>query len=252
MQPLLVDRTEGVLRLTFNRPDNLNALTEGMLTTAADAVEASATDPEVRVVLLTGAGRAFSAGADLAVDGPKTATLDAANRLTLALRATPKPVVAAVNGLAAGVGCSFAIAADISIVTESAYLLLAFANIGLMPDGGATALLTAAIGRARATRMAMLAERIPAQQALDWGLITHTAPDDQFTTQVDTIVGKLATGPTASYAATKHALNQTSLALLKQATETERVGQVALFDTADFTEGVSAFHDKRTPKFAGR
>ncbi|HEX8869752.1 MAG TPA: enoyl-CoA hydratase-related protein, partial [Lentzea sp.] len=150
---VLADRRDSRLRLTFNRPDRLNALNAEMLTAAAEAVEAAAADPGVRVVVLTGAGRAFSSGADLTGGGDPTGTLDAANRLTWALRQVPKPVLAAVNGPAVGVGCSFALAADLTVARESAYFLLAFAKVGLMPDGGATALLPALIGHARASRM---------------------------------------------------------------------------------------------------
>lgn len=257
---VLVECHDAILRVTFNHPQSLNAFTTTMLDRAADAVERGGNDPSVRVIVLTGAGRAFSAGADLAgrdqtSDGsemPGVDTLDAANRLTMAIRRAPKPVVAAVNGPAAGVGCSFALAADITLATQSSYLLLAFANIGLMPDGGATGLLPAAIGRARALHMAMLAERIPAPRAVEWGLIADVFPDDDFVTEVERLITRLAQGPTISYAKTKHAINATVLAHLPHALETEREGQTALFHTQDFTEGVAAFRDKRTPQFTGQ
>jgi len=254
--PILAETTGATLRITFARPDTLNAFTTEMFTLAADAVEKTAEDSAVRVVLLTGAGRAFSSGADLTgaeIDGvPDTGTIDAANRLTLALRRTPKPVVAAVNGPAVGVGCSIALAADLTIARESAYFLLAFANVGLMPDGGATALIPAAVGRARAARMAMLAERIPAPLAAEWGMIAKTVPDDEFPAEVERIVARLAEGPTAAYAQTKRALNATALAQLEIALAIERESQSALFATEDFTEGVAAFRAKRTAVFRGR
>lgn len=255
---VLIERTESVLRITFNRPDRLNAYTVPMVAEAADAVERAADDPAVRVIVLTGAGRAFGAGADLTGDGAGSeqpagvGTIDAANRLTTALREVPKPVLAAVNGPAVGVACSFAVAADITVAKESAYFLLAFANVGLMPDGGATALIPAAIGRARATRMALLAERIPARQAEDWGLIAKAVPDGEFDAEVERLTSQLAQGPTAAYAQAKRAFNDTALPHLARALETERTGQAAMFQTADFAEGVLAFATKRRPKFTGR
>lgn len=251
-------RTEqdgAILRVTFDRPDRLNALTAPMLLAACEAVERAARDAGVRVIVVTGSGRALSSGADLSepgtVEGGGTRTLDAANRLTLALRHVPKPVLAAVNGPAVGVGCSVALAADLTVAKESAYLLLAFANVGLMPDGGATALVPAAVGRARAARMAMLAERVPAPLAAEWGLLSHVVPDDDFAAEVERLAQRLAEGPTVAYAQTKQALNATTLAGLPQALETERKGQAELLATADAAEGVNAFQQKRKPRFTG-
>ncbi|MEV8563317.1 enoyl-CoA hydratase [Streptomyces sp. NPDC051917] len=254
---LLVERLDSVLRVTFNRPDVLNALTPEMLDTAADAVESSGGDPDVRVVVVTGAGRAFSSGADLSARADpsyqgRPRTLDAVNRLVRVLREAPKPVLAAVNGPAAGGGCSVALAADLILARESAYFLLAFADVGLMPDGGASVLLPNAIGRARAARMAMLAERIPAPRAADWGLITHTVPDETFDSEVERLAAQLAQGPTVAYAQTKHALNTATLGRLEQAFAIEAAGQAMLTGTADFAEGVAAFLQKRKPDFTGK
>lgn len=239
--------------LVLDRTDRLNAVTTETLTALADAVERSALDPAVRVIVLTGAGRAFSAGVDLRdpVAVPGADTVDAANRLVLGLREAPQPVVAAVNGAAVGVGCSIALAADLVIARESAYFLLAFANVGLMPDGGATALVAAAIGRARATRMAMLAERVPASTAFDWGLISAAVPDDEFDDRVEDWVGRLAAGPPLAYARTKRALTRTTLPRLSDALAVEREGQTALLASADFAEGTRAFRDRRAAVFTG-
>jgi len=254
---LLTLREDTILRVVFNRPGSLNALTTELLEQIAEAVETAGSDPGVRVIMLTGAGRAFCSGADLAAGGrlderPDTATIDAANRVTLAIRHAPKPVLAAVNGPAVGVGCSFALAADLTVARESAYFLLAFANVGLMPDGGATALLPAAIGRARATRMAVLAERVPAATAAEWGLISHVTTDPDFESDVDALAAKLAAGPTAAFARTKQAFNVTALSRLDEALAAERKGQSELFGTDDFAEGVAAFQQKREPGFTGR
>ena len=246
----------GRLIVRFSRPKALNALTADMLATAADRVRAASIDPEIRVVVVTGAGRAFCSGADISAEhdsgGDTTATLDAGNALVNAIVHSPKPVVAAVNGLAAGMGATIVLACDLQVMRDSAYLLLAFANIGLMPDGGATALVPAMIGRARASRMSLLGERIPAAQALDWGLVTHVAEDDAFDDELEKVVGKLANGPTRAYAHTKAALTAATLAGLDQAHALERAGQVELFDTHDFAEGTAAFRDRRTAEFQGR
>jgi enoyl-CoA hydratase/carnithine racemase len=224
---LLVDRVDTALHVTFNRPHTLNALTTRLLSAAAEVIEASGHDPRVRVVVMTGAGRAFSSGADLSMradphytGGPDT--VDAVNRLVRAVRAVPKPVVAAVNGLAVGGGCSLALAADFTLARQSAYFLLSFATLGLMPDAGATVLVPTAVGRTRATRMAMLAERIPASIAAEWGLITQAIPDEDFDSEVQTLIDRLANGPTAAYGQIKQAFNATALAQLDQALEIER------------------------------
>jgi enoyl-CoA hydratase len=254
---VLVDRVDSTIRITFNRPQVLNALNAEMPNVAAEAVEACADDPEVRLVVITGAGRAFSSGADLApradpdFDGGP-GVIDGVNRLVRALRTVPKPVVAAVNGPAVGGGFSIALAADFIVARESAYFLLSFANIGLMPDGGITALLPAAVGRVRATRMAMLGERIPAPLAAEWGLITQAVPDDAFDSEVRRMTAQLTNGPTAAYARTKFALNAETLEQLEQAFTIERAGQSALTGTADFAEGVGAFLEKRSSTFSGR
>ncbi|MFJ2668161.1 enoyl-CoA hydratase [Nocardia fluminea] len=253
--PVLIKHENAVLNIVLNRPERLNALNTEMLDLAADAVESAWNNPGIRAVVLTGSGRAFSAGADiaeLAGGGPDISTIDAANRLTTALRQVPKPVVAAVNGPAVGVGCSIAVAADLVVARESAYFLLAFANIGLMPDGGATLLVPAKVGMARAARMAMLAERIPAQLALDWGLISHIVPDGDFDTEIGQLTTRLAEGPTLAYAQTKRALNMSSLVLLERALAHERAGQSDLFGSDDYHEGVRAFREKRRPNFSGK
>ena len=252
MDGLLVERTDGVLRITFDRPERLNSLTAEIIHAVADLVEAADEDG-TRVIVLTGSGRAFSSGADVGPDGapPGLDTLDAANRLTMAITHSPVVVVAAVNGIAAGVGCSFAVAADIAVAKESAAFMLAFTRIGLMPDGGASLLVTAAVGRARAARMALLAEKVSSRTAVEWGLIADVVPDDDFDAYVDGLAGQLAAGPPLAYAATKRTLNAAALSLLEAILREERDGQGPLLASADFAEGMAAFQGKRPAVFTG-
>lgn len=251
---VLIDHRDSLLRITFDRQQHLNALTYGMLSAAAAAIEAGGQDPTVRAVMITGAGRAFSSGADLTdLDGHESGAtpLDAANRLVAAIVGTPKPVICAVNGLAAGVGCSIAVAADLTVATRSAYFLLAFAKLGLMPDGGATELIAAAIGRPRAMRMGLLAERVSADDALAWGLIAAVHDDADFSEQAEALAVRLATGPTRSYALTKAAINTHLSDRLPAALARETAGQQTLSGTADAAEGVQAFLGRRPANFTG-
>jgi enoyl-CoA hydratase len=251
-----VDTTvdNGVLRITLDRPSRMNAVTTETLDAVADALDKFSGDAEVRVAVLTGAGRAFCTGADLAtstdVSGPpSTATIDAANRVVAAVRAFPCPVIGAVNGPAAGVGVSLALACDLVVATESSYFLLAFTKVGLMPDGGATALVAASIGRARAMRMALLAERLPARDALDAGLISDVYSDDEFAASVDALTRRLADGPPEALHFTKDAVNDATLTELDSACARERMGQEVLLAAPDFAEGVAAFQEKRPAVF---
>jgi enoyl-CoA hydratase/carnithine racemase len=246
----------GVLTVRFARPDSLNALSAAMLDEATDALAAAAADPAVRAVVVTGTGRAFSSGADIGEGDPGDpaliGTLDSGNALVAAIVSLPKPVVAAVNGLAAGIGATIALSCDLVVAKRSSYFLLAFVNIGLMPDGGATAIIPAAVGRVRAARMALLGERLPAADALEWGLVSHVVEDEQFDAEVAALAARLAEGPTAAYARTKEALRQASLGLLAQAHAGERAGQLEMFGTADFAEGIAAFRERRAARFTGR
>ncbi len=184
MPDLLAASADGVLTLTFNRPDAFNAMSDEMSASFAEELESVASRPEVRAVVVTGAGPAFSAGADIA--GPDAhlrfdvRALDRANRMVRAVVSCPVPVVAAVNGVAAGVGCSVALAADLVVASSSASFLLAFSRVGLMPDGGASLLVAASIGRARALRMALLAEPLSAAEAHEAGLVAEVVDDAAF------------------------------------------------------------------------
>ena len=215
--------SDGALRLTLNRPEVFNALTGEMADEVAAVIEGATARDDVRVIVMTGTGPAFSTGADIsgadAHEGFDVTALDRANRIIRAIVGVDKPVVAAVNGVAAGVGCSAALASDIVVATESASFLLAFARIGLMPDGGATATVAASIGRARAMRMALLAEPLSAREAYDAGLVTHVTSDEDFTPTVEKIVSRLAAGPPLAYAAAKKAINAATLHGLEDALE---------------------------------
>jgi 2-(1,2-epoxy-1,2-dihydrophenyl)acetyl-CoA isomerase len=164
----------------------------------------------------------------------------------------PKPVITAVNGPAVGIGCSFALAGDLVLAAESAYLMLAFVNIGLVPDGGSSFLIPEKAGLARATEMAMLGERVPAQQALEWGLINRVVPDEALMDEAGALAARLAQGPTRSYAGSKRQLNHWALQRMEQQLEFEAGIQQEMAGSRDFVEGVTAFVEKRAPRFEGR
>src|SRR5258708_2377012 len=209
---LSVDLADGVLTVTLNRPDSLNSLTAAMLKGIADALQQAARDPRVKVVRLGGAGRGFSSGAGISeqdqanpgASGTPADALDAANSAVRSIVPLPQPVVAVVQGPAAGVGASLALACDVVLASEEAFFMLAFTKIGLMPDGGASALIAASVGRHRALRMALLAERIPAAEAFEWGLVTAMYPADQLDAEGQKVVATLASGPVAAARKTKH------------------------------------------------
>jgi len=255
MEGLDISTGAGVLRLTMNRPERLNAMTAAISDRLAAELEGAATRDDVRVVLLAGAGGAFSSGADVsgpdAHEGFDVTSLDRANRIIRAVTGLDKPVVAAVDGVAAGVGCSTALACDLVVASPRASFLLAFARIGLMPDGGATATVAASVGRARAMRMALLGEAMDARAAYGAGLVSHLTGEDDFADTVEDLLARLAAGPPLSYAATKKAVNAATLGHLHDALERERTGQTILLRTADVAEGMRAFGERRPPVFRG-
>lgn len=245
-----VDHDGGITRITITRPERMNALEVDTLQALSAAVREADADPRTRVVVLTGAGRAFCTGADLtALDKPAALIMDSANSVIRAITSASVPVIAAVNGPAVGFGVSLASAADLTYAAQSAYFLLSFTNIGLMPDGGASWLVPAAIGRVRAAEMTLLGERMSAAEAERTGLVARVLPDDQLAAAVDAAAGKLAVGPRRALELTKKALGAAERALLDEALERERAGQIELFGTADFVEGTTAVMEKRTPIF---
>ena len=215
----------------------------------------------LRAVVLTGAGKAFSSGADLkdALTETSGGSIDLRGTLTeryhpliTGLRKLPVPVIAAVNGPAAGIGVSLALACDLVVAAESAYFLLAFVNIGLVPDGGSSFLIPARVGFSRAAELAMLGERLPAPQALAWGLINRVYPDDELAARADELAERLADGPTGSYAGIKRQLNNWLFDRMDRQLEFEAAIQQEMGESPDFAEGVAAFVEKRRPRFTGR
>lgn len=217
---LNVTLTDRVLSVRINRPSSLNSLTVPILTGIADTLERAAADPVVKVVRLGGVGRGFSSGVSMSVDdvwggGPPTAIVEEANRAVRAVAALPHPVVAVVQGPAVGVAVSLALACDFILASDSAFFMLANTKVALMPDGGASALAAAATGRIRAMRLALLAEQLPAREALAWGLISAVYPDSDFEAEVDKVISRLLAGPALAFAQAKNAINAAALTELE-------------------------------------
>jgi 2-(1,2-epoxy-1,2-dihydrophenyl)acetyl-CoA isomerase len=259
-ESIIWEQQGGVGRLTLNRPETLNAWTTDFGRELRAVVEGEAGDQSVRAVLVTGAGRGFSSGADLkagfetADDGKpniRGELHDVYHPVIAGVRRLAKPVVAAVNGPAVGIGASLAFACDLVLAAQSAFFGLAFVNIGLMPDGGSTLFVPAAVGKSRAFQMALLGERVPAERALEWGLVNYVHPDERLMDEATALVERLAGGPTRSYASSKQALNRMLYPDLEGQLELEAELQHALGRTGDFTEGVAAFVEKRDPRFQG-
>jgi 2-(1,2-epoxy-1,2-dihydrophenyl)acetyl-CoA isomerase len=253
-------RDGALATIELDRPEVMNAWNTPLGTDLRHAVETVADDESVRVVLVRGAGRAFSSGADLkeGFEAGDDGRPQVYRRLTelyhpiiTGIRRMPKPVVAAVHGPAVGIGCSLALACDLIVASESAYFLLAFVNIGLMPDGGSTLFVPSRVGHTRAAEMAMLGERVAADQALQWGLINRVFPDDGFDAGVKEITDRLAAGPPRSLAASKRALNAWVYPRMDEQLELEAQSQQELARTDDFLEGVSAFLQKRPAEYKG-
>jgi enoyl-CoA hydratase len=248
--------TDGICRITFTREAAFNAFSEEMAVGLVEQLRAAVSDDAIRVVVVTGSGPAFSAGASLEGENPvesfDESTMEGAAAIIRSIVELDKPVVAAVNGIAAGVGASICFAADLAVCTQSASFILAFSQIGLTLDGGSSLTVAASIGRSRAMRLALLAEPLLAQQAYDVGLVSHVVPDDEFEALVDKVSRRLAAGPPLAYAATKRAINAATLGGLEDALAREGRGQVMLFGTEDAAEGTRAFVEKRRPTFRGR
>jgi 2-(1,2-epoxy-1,2-dihydrophenyl)acetyl-CoA isomerase len=251
---------DGVGWMTLNRPAQLNAWIRQLGDDMLEALRGFQSDPAVRAIVITGAGRAFSSGADLKneetirPDGTVdvlTPLRESYNPVLLTVRTMPKPVIAAVNGPAAGIGCSLALACDLVVASQSAYFLLAFVNIGLGLDGGASQSLVERVGQARAFEMAFLGERVPSGQALEWGIVNQVVADEELESTVTELAARLVAGPPSSYATIKRTINARAYAGFAELLDLEAELQQGQAETKDFQEGVTAFAEKRPPKFAG-
>ena len=258
---ILLTLEDGVALIRFNRPGALNALTPAMVDELSEALDCAAADEAVRAIVLTGEGRGFCSGADL-VDTRNNPRLDAQGRLDvgavleahynpliLKMRALPKPIISAVNGMAAGVGATLALVADLTLAGRSAYFLQAFVNVGLIPDGGGTWLLPRAVGPQRAMGMALLGEKLPATQARDWGLIWDVVDDEQLLPSAMALARRLANGPAGAIARIKQTIHAAAGNSLEQQLVLERELQRECGLTADFEEGTAAFVEKRKANF---
>ncbi|MBV9724153.1 MAG: 2-(1,2-epoxy-1,2-dihydrophenyl)acetyl-CoA isomerase [Gammaproteobacteria bacterium] len=259
-QNIHFDVSGGIARLTLNRPDRLNSFNAAMHAEVRTAL-ASVRSAQTRVLILTGAGRGFCAGQDLndRAVAPGAAAPDLAESieknykpLVLALRELPLPVIAAVNGVAAGAGANIALACDLVIAARSASFVQAFAKLGLVPDSGGTWFLPRLVGPARALGLALLGEKLPAQQAAEWGLIWRCVEDAELGPVVESLALQLAAAPTRGLARTKQAIYEGLNRTLREQLDIERDYQGELGRSADYAEGVAAFAAKRAPRFTGR
>ncbi|GIK85182.1 MAG: 2-(1,2-epoxy-1,2-dihydrophenyl)acetyl-CoA isomerase [Betaproteobacteria bacterium] len=258
---ILFSVADGIARLTLNRPDRLNSFNDRMHEEVRDALGRVRGDGAARVLLLTGAGRGFCAGQDLAdrAVAPGTAPVDLGasiernyKPLVLGLRGLPMPVVCAVNGVAAGAGANIALACDVVIAAKSASFIQAFCRIGLVPDSGGTYFLPRLVGTARALGLALTGDKLPAQQAADWGLIWKCVDDADLPEATEALLAQFASGPTRGLAAIKQAIQGASARTLDQQLDVERDLQRELGFGDDYREGVAAFAAKRAPRFTGR
>jgi 2-(1,2-epoxy-1,2-dihydrophenyl)acetyl-CoA isomerase len=258
-ETILFDLADGVATVTLNRPSKLNAFNDQMIAETADALKQCGRDEAVRCVLLTGAGRGFSSGQDLADFQDRDESVSVGehlrhgyHRLIGQMVALEKPVLAAVNGIAAGAGCGVALAADLRIASDAASFMLAFSRVGLIPDSGVNWLLPRLIGYGRAYEMAITAERVPAARALEWGMVNRVVPGEQLLEIAAATARALAAGPTLAFGLTKRAMYRAFSQDLGEALAYEAHLQEIAGRSTDNREGISAFLEKREPVFSGR
>ncbi len=261
METIQFELAEGIARLTLNRPDRLNSFNVQMHEEVRAVLERVRDDASARVLVLTGAGRGFCAGQDLGdrAVAPGTSAPDLGESielrykpLVLALRNLPKPVIAAVNGVAAGAGANIALACDVVIAAKSASFIQSFSKLGLVPDSGGTWTLPRLVGPARAIGLTFFGDKLNAEQAAAWGLIWRCVEDAELAPTVEQLARQLAVAPTRGLARTKEAIHTSGGRTLEQQLDIERDFQRELGYSADYAEGVAAFTEKRAPKFTGR
>lgn len=258
-QTILFDLSDGVATITLNRPASLNAFNEGMLAESLAAVKLSDDDPSVRCIVITGQGRAFSSGQDLVEVTTRGSEFslgkhvrEGYNRLVLAMMKSEKPIIAAVNGVAAGAGLGIALAADLRIAAHKASFILAFSKVGLIPDSGTTWTLQRLIGYGRAYQMAITGEPVSAETALRWGLVNEVVPDEQFGEVVRAWALTLANGPTVAFGLTKRAMYAAANSTFAKALDYEAHLQEIASQSEDCAEGIRAFIEKDKPNFIGK
>lgn len=259
-ETLRYDVADGICTITLNRPDKLNAFNDTMKVEMLSALKEAEKDLAVRCVVITGEGRAFCSGQDLvARQGANLADTPIGEMLRklyhpfiVKIRTMPKPVIAAVNGAAAGMGMSLALACDYRIMAESAYMMQAFIKIGLVPDCGSTFFLPRFVGMGRAFELMATGDKVPASRCLEWGLTNEVVPDPELASAVRTTASKFAAGPTAAYGLLKRALNHSIGLHMEEQLDFESYAQQIAVRSADFAEGVKAFAEKRAPAFSGR
>ena len=258
-ETILYEVADGVATITLNRPSKLNAFNDAMIGETLDALKAAARDDAARSIVLTGAGRAFSSGQDLAAfqergEGGSIAEhlRHGYHRVVRQMVTLEKPIVGAINGIAAGAGCGVALAADMRIAADSASFMLAFSRIGLIPDSGVNWFLPRIIGYSRAYEMAVTADRVSAATALEWGLVNRVVPAEQLPEIAAAVARQLAEGPTLAFGLTKRAMNRALTSTLDEALAGEAYLQEVAGRSADNREGIAAFLEKRPPRFVGK
>lgn len=255
---ILFDIQDSIAIITLNRPDKLNAFNDVMIRETTDAFKQCAREQAVRCVVLVGNGRAFCSGQDLSDVQEREGNFSIGDhlrhgyhRLIKQMLATEKPIIGAINGIAAGAGCGIALATDIRIASDKAAFMLAFSRVGLAPDSGTNWLLPRIIGQARAYEMAVTADRVAADKALAWGIVNHVVPHEQLMENVMAWAGRIAAGPTLAYGLSKRAMNRSWNMSLEEALEYEAHMQELAARSHDFREGVNAFLEKREAQFKG-